>query len=90
MWYDLNSAFALELGSTKICGPADIDCTKSAFRFQHLSEVSLDLEMVSDPTSCNCLPACMSITYDAEISQTDSYMEGYYEALNEKSQSREG
>lgn len=35
-----------------------------------------------DSKSCECLPACQSISYDAEISQTDMNVIRHYNANN--------
>lgn len=56
---------------TKICGAAKIKCYNEAedrlLEKDFTEGLTGDLEAVKK--GCNCLPACTSITYDAEISQ---------------------
>lgn len=56
--------------NTPICGAAKIACYNEAednlLKKQFMEGLSLGQEEIKD---CNCLPACTSITYDAEISQ---------------------
>ncbi|XP_037032179.1 pickpocket protein 28-like [Bradysia coprophila] len=57
---------------TPICGIAKIDCYNEAEN--NLTKQQFVEESTLEPgaervTSCNCLPACTSIIYDAEISQ---------------------
>ncbi|GAB0097251.1 pickpocket protein 28 [Sergentomyia squamirostris] len=56
---------------TLICGTAKVSCY-NAVEYELLrAEVTADLQKNYSHSPCNCLPACTSIVYDAEISQTD-------------------
>ncbi|KAL5291210.1 hypothetical protein ACFFRR_010551 [Megaselia abdita] len=55
---------------TKVCGPAKIGCYKKAEYEVMLEEFQEIEKNPNAETKCNCLPACTSITYDAEISNT--------------------
>lgn len=60
---------------TPVCGAMSIQCYNDAEDELLIREIT---EGLADSglnrrgqTECNCLPACTSITYDAEISQAD-------------------
>lgn len=58
---------------TEICGAAKIACYNEAedkLSKKHFIEGLKNDNLVAAHDSCNCLPSCTSITYDAEISQT--------------------
>lgn len=38
--------------------------------------------VAEDYEKCNCLPACSSIQYDAEVSQSNLNIEEYYKSIN--------
>lgn len=55
-----------------ICGAANIACYNTAednLLKQDFVEGLSDRSKTTPKKGCNCLPACTSITYDAEISQ---------------------
>ena len=58
-----------------VCGPAKISCYNNAEDQLLLKEFNQGFEVsgenVRGQTECNCLPACTSIAYEAEISQAD-------------------
>ncbi|GAB0099479.1 pickpocket protein 28 [Sergentomyia squamirostris] len=60
---------------TPICGAANIGCYNEAedqLLQREIKEGLQDSKLnVKGQTQCNCLPACTSIAYDAEISQAD-------------------
>lgn len=58
--------------STKICGQKDLECYKKMKDGLLQQEVDMSLasdnnEVQSERTPCDCLPACTSISYDAEL-----------------------
>lgn len=57
--------------NTPICGARSIACYNEAedVLLEQFFKDGLDKEKIKDETGCNCLPACTSIAYDAEISQ---------------------
>ncbi|XP_031340947.1 pickpocket protein 28-like [Photinus pyralis] len=67
---------------TKICGPAKFRCVQRCkTRFAGVGNST------SAKRPCNCWPACTSLTYDVEISQTDwSWSEefGVWRQLNDR------
>lgn len=65
--------------TTPICGFSKMSCYFEAEDSLLLKEINEGLS-TSDHAirgKCNCLPACNSVQYDAEISQTTFYMEDY-------------
>lgn len=54
---------------TEICGAANIKCYNEAEDRLLEKDFTEGLGASVIPKGCNCLPACTSITYDAEISQ---------------------
>lgn len=63
--------------STPICGSKNIKCYNSVR--DNLLKDSITGSTVNRP--CNCLPACNSITYDAEISQNPFDWNSYAKTL---------
>ena len=68
------------LPGTKICGPNKKRCYKDAL--EELSSIAVDGVRDGDvpdglPT-CNCLPSCTSLSYDAEISYGDIGFKNYH------------
>ncbi|KAG4078929.1 hypothetical protein HA402_010881 [Bradysia odoriphaga] len=66
--------------STPICGIAKVNCYIEAE--MDLLEDSDTIETSKKINSCNCLPACTSISYDTEISQSSYEWKNFYKALN--------
>ncbi|XP_059608203.1 pickpocket protein 28-like [Phlebotomus argentipes] len=64
---------------TPICGSAMIQCYRQAEYELLQLEIQEDLSKISNRT-CNCLPACTSIVYDSEISQTEADVEKLFNA----------
>lgn len=64
--YELS--LAGEHGAT-VCGAAKIKCYNDAESQLEKQDFINGLSGQSVELGCNCLPACTSITYDAEISQ---------------------
>ncbi|KAF5291552.1 hypothetical protein FQR65_LT01865 [Abscondita terminalis] len=58
------NCFIAGMTDTKICGPAKLECVKQS----KLVYLSYDNRNQND--QCECLPACTSLSYDIEISQT--------------------
>ncbi|XP_065361239.1 pickpocket protein 28 [Calliphora vicina] len=58
-----------------VCGSRSISCMNDAEDELSLREFNQGIETSGEnyrgPTSCNCLPSCTSIAYEAEISQAD-------------------
>uniref|UniRef100_A0A1A9WD09 Pickpocket protein 28 n=1 Tax=Glossina brevipalpis TaxID=37001 RepID=A0A1A9WD09_9MUSC len=58
-----------------VCGPKKISCLYDAEDKLALEEFNQGVSATDSsyraPTTCNCLPACTSIAYEAEISQAD-------------------
>lgn len=52
-----------------ICGAANIKCYNEAEDDLLKQDFMEGLSKTVEKKGCNCLPACTSITYDAEISQ---------------------
>lgn len=54
-----------------ICGATNIECYNQAedVLLEQFFKDGLDKSRINDGSGCNCLPACTSIAYDAEISQ---------------------
>lgn len=79
--------------STSVCGAAKISCYSDAedelLELEFKEGLKTSKENYRGKTKCNCLPACTTIAYDAEISQAEydfrSQFEafGYYGYLNE-------
>lgn len=64
--------------TTKICGFDKMNCYQKAEETIHMTkENSKD----SPLGICNCMPACTSIQYSAEISQTFTNFDNYFNAL---------
>lgn len=61
--------------SVPVCGAASIGCFNRAEDALFLKEFKQSIkdsgEFNRGETDCNCLPACTSIAYEAEISQAD-------------------
>lgn len=55
--------------ATPICGSGSIECMKEAEDEMLAEEVKAGLDKTAK--SCDCLPSCTSITYNAETSQAD-------------------
>ena len=59
----------------EVCGPGNIKCYNEAEDELLLKEFNQGFEVSGENyrghTECNCLPACTSIAYEAEISQAD-------------------
>lgn len=74
------------LGSkdTPVCGQASYECVNKAEDTLLTDEINEGLASSTDSqrgvTECNCLPACTSITYDAEISQARFNWEDLFKA----------
>lgn len=66
--------------ATPICGIAKVNCL--IYAENDLLEDSDAIETSSKINSCNCLPACTSLSYDAEISQATYEWKNYFRALN--------
>lgn len=66
--------------TTPICGIAKANCYNSAEN--DLLESTDAMELFRTVRSCNCLPACTSISYDSEISQARYEWQSYFRALN--------
>ncbi|KAJ6649409.1 Pickpocket protein 28 [Pseudolycoriella hygida] len=66
--------------TTPICGVAKVNCYTDAEI--HLLEDSNSIEASTNIISCNCLPACTSISYDSEISQAGYEWKKYSKAIN--------
>jgi len=62
-----------------ICGVAKIECYNNAEDM--LEDFVVEIENVRRHAQCNCLPACTSINYDAEISQGDFQWKNLYRAF---------
>lgn len=57
---------------TKICGSSQIECYNEAEDELLSHEVKHSVNSSYDfRANCDCLPACTSVQYDAEISQAD-------------------
>lgn len=58
-----------------VCGSRRIQCMNDAEDKLSLREFNQGIETSGEnyrgETTCNCLPACTSIAYEAEISQAD-------------------
>ncbi|EFA08873.2 Pickpocket protein 28-like Protein [Tribolium castaneum] len=73
--------------STKICGSGSNVCIFEAEQELLAREVESGLSRYDDnadddlPTNCDCLPACTSITYNAETSQADFNWPKVFEAF---------
>lgn len=63
--------------STPVCGTDKISCYNSVRN--NLLRANISPTSVNRP--CNCLPACNSITYDAEISQNPFDWNSYSKSL---------
>lgn len=61
--------------STNVCGPSNIDCYNTAedelLEHEFKEGLKTSKENYRGKTKCNCLPACTTIAYDAEISQAE-------------------
>lgn len=61
--------------STPVCGPAKISCYNKAedelLQDEFKEGLKTSKENYRGETKCNCLPACTTIAYDAEISQAE-------------------
>ncbi|XP_024081092.1 pickpocket protein 28-like isoform X2 [Cimex lectularius] len=56
---------------TKICGSGSKICMQNASAVLRLFEIKSSYEGETGQKSCDCLPACTSLQYDAETSQAD-------------------
>lgn len=69
---------------TPVCGQASYECVNNAEDTLLTNEIKEGLASSTDSrrgvTECNCLPACTSITYDAEISQARFNWEDLFKA----------
>lgn len=69
--------------NTRICGTDKIKCYNDAEDKLLEHDFVEGLKNVHSAASgCNCLPACTSITYDAEISQAKFDWIGLFKAFN--------
>lgn len=70
---------------TPICGAAKISCYNRAednlLKEQFMEGLTLETG-AEKVKGCNCLPACTSITYDAEISQAPFDWVSLFNAYN--------
>ncbi|XP_055708837.1 pickpocket protein 28-like [Phlebotomus papatasi] len=66
---------------TPICGSGKISCYYRTISDLVLRTMEEGLQNNYTNSDCNCLPACTSIAYDAEISQTDMDWDKLFEAL---------
>ncbi|KAL5291214.1 hypothetical protein ACFFRR_010555 [Megaselia abdita] len=72
--------------SIPVCGSNSMNCFKEAeyellgLEFEKALETSKGLHR--GETECNCLPACTSISYDAEISQADYDVKPFLNLIN--------
>ncbi|KAL5289998.1 hypothetical protein ACFFRR_009784 [Megaselia abdita] len=61
--------------STPVCGPSNIKCYNDAedelLEHEFREGLKTSKENYRGETKCNCLPACTTIAYDAEISQAE-------------------
>ncbi|XP_058117490.1 pickpocket protein 28-like [Anopheles ziemanni] len=74
--------------NTKVCGASQIQCYNEAEDDMLLEDVKYLVDKSFDfRAKCNCLPACTSVQYDAEISQAaldwKSLIEAYGDSLDE-------
>lgn len=68
--------------NTSICGLGKLECYQNAEdKLREKTFVEGLKNEHSIATSCNCLPSCSSITYDAEITQSKFNMEGVFNAF---------
>lgn len=89
--------FSLQVcGCVKFSMPRDDD-TPICGVFNVLCYISVENTLWEDAGSkdpainkCNCLPACSSISYDAEISQAKFELHRYLQALNESTSHLDG
>lgn len=69
-----------------VCGSNSMNCFKEAeyellgIEFEKALEISKGSRSVK--SGCNCLPACTSISYDAEISQADYDVKPFLNLIN--------
>lgn len=56
---------------TPVCGAQSIQCYNDAEDELMREEMKEGKQNIRGYMDCNCLPACTSITYDAETSQAD-------------------
>lgn len=57
---------------TEVCGASKIECYNEAEDELLSQEVKYSVDKSYDfRAKCDCLPACTSVQYDAEISQAD-------------------
>lgn len=66
--------------NTPICGIAKVNCY--IWAEDDLLEDSETVDSILKIKSCNCLPACTSISYDSEISQATYEWKNYFQAIN--------
>lgn len=74
---------------TPICGIAMVNCYLEA-ELDLLEDSEEHVETSRTINSCNCLPACTSISYDTEISQSTYEWKNFYKALNHSEAEAEG
>ncbi|KAF2892978.1 hypothetical protein ILUMI_13195 [Ignelater luminosus] len=74
--------YMLHDNSTPICGPRMDDCIKEAVSLFLVNDIKIKMEYQQDKNKrnlknyistekCDCLPTCNSLTFEAEVSQTD-------------------
>lgn len=69
---------------TPICGIAKVNCY--TYAENDLLEDVGGIESSTTINSCNCLPACTSISYDSEISQAPYEWKKFFRAINTTSE----
>ena len=73
--------------STPVCGAKSIKCFDRAEDTLLKNEFDQGLKTSKvnfrGETECNCLPACTSIAYEAEISQADYDYQSQFEAFRD-------
>jgi Amiloride-sensitive sodium channel len=63
-----SSPTSSEISGIEICGISKIRCYEDA-KFKVLQQQMAD-NVGQGSSSCNCLPGCVSISYDAEVYQS--------------------
>lgn len=71
-----------------ICGASNIQCRNDA-EVDLLAQDHLD-GITKDQTDCNCLPACSSISYNAEVSHTPFNWKERYNSLKYSAEKSNG
>lgn len=71
--------------STAVCGASNINCYNEAedelLELEFKEGLKTSRENYRGKTKCNCLPACTTIAYDAEISQAEYDFRSQFEAF---------